>query len=393
MSDPGAFSRLSANLRHFFTHRIARAVGFSFAADSLLFGSWVTHIPFVKSALNLNDAQLGLALFGMPLGLLLMNPASPLVLHRLGLARTTVWSTLALAVSFALPVFMPDRWSLMAALFLIGAVIAVHNVAVNSCASHLEKVARIKIMSSCHGVWSLGGMVGAGASALLIAVGVIPALHMTVLAVLVAGAMWWHLRPALEQIPEDGEESTGSRFAWPTRDLLLMILIGLTVALSEGVAFDWSAVYLRDILGASAQVAALGFAAFSMSMMAVRFTGDVLIPQFGERRLLLYSARLTVFALLTLILAPGPLTGITGFLLLGAGVSLGSPILFNAASRVPGLARGTGLATYATFSFMGFLAGPPVIGYVGEWYGFPAAFAAVAALVLGAMVAIGRVRL
>lgn len=386
-------SNLGSNLYNFFAHRSARAIGFSFAADSLLFGSWVTHIPHVKTALGMNDAQLGLALFGLPVGLLLMNPVSPFVLHRLGLARATVWSTLALAFSFALPALMPGRWSLMAALFLTGVVIAVHNVSVNSCASHLEKVARIKIMSSCHGVWSLGGMVGAGTSAALIAAGVSPGLHMITLATLVAAGMWWGLRPALEQMPEEEDAASGPRFVWPTRDLLLMILIGLTVALSEGVAFDWSAVYLRDILGAPAQIAALGFTVFSLSMMAVRFTGDVLIPHFGERKLLLYSALLTMLALAVIIFSSAPAGGIAGFLLLGAGVSLGSPILFNAAARVPGLAKGAGLATYATFSFMGFLAGPPVIGYLGEWFGFQTAFGAVATLVLAAILAIRKVRL
>lgn len=133
-----------------------------------------------------------------------------------------------------------------------------------------------------------------------------------------------------------------------------MIFIGLSVSLCEGVAFDWSAVYLRDSLGATAQVAALGFSCFSLTMMAMRFTGDVLIPRFGERALLYFSAVLSIAAILVIILSGVPAVGILGFLLLGAGVALGAPILFNAAARVPGLAPGAGLATYATFSFCGF---------------------------------------
>jgi len=198
----------------------------------------------------------------------------------------------------------------------------------------------------------------------------------------------------LSAVPERREEdNAGSKFVWPTRDLLLMIGIGLCISLSEGVAFDWSAVYLRDTLGATAQVAALAFTCFSLTMMAMRFTGDVLIPRFGERRLLLFSAGLTVVALLVIILALKPTMGIIGFLLLGAGVALGAPILFNAAARVPGLAPGAGLATYATFSFVGFLAGPPVIGFVGEAYGFAIAFGAVALLAGLSVWAILKVRL
>lgn len=389
-----SLTKVFTNLHQFLTHKTALAIGLTFAADSLMFGSWVTHIPHVKTALAMNDAQLGLALFGMPLGLLVMNPVSPVLLHRLGLVRTTVLSTLTMALSFALPVWMPDRWALMAALFLVGVSIAVLNVAMNTCATHVEKAERIYIMSSCHGMWSLGGMVGSGSSAVLIALGVDPRIHLSLLAVLLIALTWYWLRPALAAVPEAEESNNGgSKFVWPTRDLLLMIGIGLTVSLGEGVAFDWSAVYLRDTLGAPAQIAALGFTCFSLTMMAMRFTGDVLIPRFGERNLLLFSAGLTVLALLVIIFSFTPTIGILGFLLLGAGVALGAPILFNAAARVPGLAPGAGLATYATFSFVGFLAGPPVIGFVGEHYGFSVAFGAVALLAVLSVWAILKVRL
>lgn len=203
------------------------------------------------------------------------------------------------------------------------------------------------------------------------------------------------LRPVLATVPEDEQrgEDSGSRFTLPNRDLLLMIFIGLAVSLSEGVAFDWSGVYLRDVLGAPEQIAALGFTCFSLTMMAMRFTGDVLIPRFGERNLLLFTALCSAFALLIIIVAPTPFSGILGFLLLGAGVALGAPILFNAAARVPGLAPGAGLATYATFSFVGFLAGPPVIGFIGEKFGLGIGFAMVAGLALATLAAVRMVKL
>lgn len=390
-----SLTKVTTNLSLFFRHRLALATGLTFAADSLMFGSWVAHIPHVKTALGMNDAQLGLALFGIPIGLLIMNPFSAGFIARFGLARTTVGGTLAMAVAFALPIWMPDRWSLMLALAIVGAAVALVNVAMNTCATNIERADGVYIMSSCHGMWSLGGMTGSGTAAALIASGVSPQIHLTVLAGLVILATVTGLRPALMKVPEERSSGGGggSKFTLPNRDLLLMIFIGLTVSLSEGVAFDWSAVYLRDDLGARAQIAALGFTCFSMTMMAMRFTGDILIPRFGERNMLFYSALFTIFALLAVIAAPNPATGIFGFLMLGAGVALGAPILFNAAARVPGLAPGAGLATYATFSFIGFLAGPPVIGFVGEKYGLHIGFAMVAALALVSVTAIRRVKL
>lgn len=390
-----SLTKVFTNLRHFFHHRLALATGLTFAADSLMFGSWVAHIPHVKTAFGLNDAQLGLALFGLPIGLLAMNPFSPGIIARFGLARTTVGGTLAMAAAFALPVWMPERWTLLVALALVGAAVALVNVAMNTCATNIERADGIYIMSTCHGMWSLGGMVGSGTAAALIAAGVAPKIHLSVLAALVIAATLAWLRPVLAKVPEESpeEQGKGSKFILPNRDLLLMIFIGMAVSLSEGVAFDWSAVYLRDALGAPEQIAALGFTCFSLTMMAMRFTGDVLIPRFGERNLLLFTALCSTFALFITIIAPTPLTGILGFLLLGAGVALGAPILFNAAARVPGLAPGAGLATYATFSFIGFLAGPPVIGFVGEKFGLHIGFAMVAGLALTTLAAIRVVKL
>lgn len=390
-----SLAKVFANLHHFFTHRQARSVGFTFAADSLMFGSWVAYIPHVKTTLGLNDAQLGLALFGLPLGLLAMNPLSAGLIARFGLARTTVGATLAMAVSFALPVWMPERWSLMAALMLVGASVALMNVAMNTCATNIERADGVYIMSSCHGMWSMGGMVGSGTAAALIALGVMPRVHLGLVALLVIALTLVWLRPVLMAVPGGGRSGSvaGSKFTFPNRDLLLMIFIGVMVSLGEGVAFDWSAVYLRDELGAPEQIAALGFTCFSLTMMAMRFTGDVLIPRFGERNLLLFSALLTFAALLAIIFSKNAYVGILGFLLLGAGVALGAPILFNAAARVPGLAPGAGLATYATFSFVGFLAGPPAIGFVGEKFGLGVGFAIVAALAVLTLPAIWRVRL
>jgi len=370
-------------------------VGLTFAADSLMFGTWVTQIPFVKTRLGLSEGELGLALFGMPVGLLLMNPLSPWILQRVGLVRTTVWSTVAMALSFALPIWMPTGWALFGALVVLGVSVALMNVAMNTCATKIEEAEHRHIMSSCHGMWSFGGMLGSAVSAVLIQWGVSPFLHLSTQAVLLVLATLIWLRPALEQVPAGAShgESGGSTFAFPSRDLLLMILVGLCTSLCEGVAFDWSAVYLRDDLGAPEQVAALGFTCFSLAMMGMRFTGDVLIPRFGERALLYFTAFCSTLALILIIVAPAPLAGIGGFLVLGAGVALGAPILFNAAARVPGLAPGAGLATYATFSFVGFLAGPPVIGLLGEHYGLPVGFASVALLTILAVLAVRGITL
>ena len=388
----GAFRNILPNLRAFFGDSAALAVGLTFAADSLMVGGWVTQIPFVKTRLGLDDAELGLALFGMPVGLLIMNPFAAWFLQRFGLIRTTVGSAVLMAISFVLPLWMEGRLSLFLALAFTGAAVALLNIGMNTCATNIEEATGKKIMSSCHGMWSLGGMVGSAWAALMIRLGYFPPYFLTIQAILLVVVVIVWLGPALARVPEvRHEEQVGSRFAFPKGDLLLMILIGACASLCEGVAFDWSAVYLRDVLGAPEQVAALGFSFFSMLMMAMRFSGDALIPYFGERALLYFTVLFSVGSIGWIVMAPVAWAGIVGFGMLGMGVALAAPILFNAAARVPGFASGAGLASYATFSFIGFLAGPPAIGFLGERFSLSYGFLVVAALTFATLLAVRRV--
>ncbi|GAB3895359.1 MFS transporter [Spirosoma agri] len=360
------------NLLTFFLNRHALAVGLVFASDSILFGSWVAHIPHVKEKLHLSDAELGLTLFAMPVGLLIMNPVSGWVIAKLGEAKACFWSAIGLALAVLIPLNAPNPAILAIGLFLMGLNAALINVAMNTSATNLERSQGIVIMSSCHGMWSLGGLLGSGIAGGVIALHVSPSVHVVVMSGLIL-VLTLVLQPILAQIPSSSRtetgEKAGSSFVMPNVDLLLMILIGLALAMGEGAAFDWSAVYLRETLGASSQIAALGFGSFSLMMTSFRFLGDAIIPKIGPKRWLQIGGLLAAFGLFVAIAFPYPATALIGFAILGAGCSLGAPILYAASMRVPGIPPAAGLATFATFSFIGFLAGPPIIGFVAEGFG------------------------
>ncbi len=366
------------NLRLFFGNPQARAVGLVFASDSLLFGSWVAHIPSVKERLHLSDGMLGIALFAMPAGLILMNPFTGWIINRLGEARTCFWAAIGLCVSMCVPINAPNLAVLMLGLFLVGLCGALLNVAMNAAATNVEKAHGLVIMSSCHGMWSVGGMVGSTVAGLVIAAHISPSLHIIASAGFIL-LLTLLLQPILRQIP-DQPATTSTAFVWPNLDLLIMIFIGLVVAMSEGTAFDWSAVYLRDIAGASPSVAALGFGAFSLTMTIGRFTGDAFIARFDRKVILQIGGLIAATGLGLMLMLPYPPVVLVGFALLGAGCSLGAPILYAAALRIPNIPPAAGLSTFATFSFIGFLAGPPLIGFVAEAIGLPWGLALVAAL-------------
>lgn len=365
------------SLMTFFLNRQALAIGLVFASDSILFGSWVAHIPYVKAKLHLSDSELGLLLFAMPAGLLIMNPLTGWIVARLGEARTCFWSAVGMTVSICIPLNAPNPAVLAIGLFLLGLNGALINVAMNTCATNLERARGIVIMSSCHGMWSLGGLLGSGIAGLVITLHVSPPVHVMVMAGLIL-LLTFVLQPILATVPSTsqdksgekaGRSRSGSSFVRPNRDLLLMILIGFALAMGEGAAFDWSAVYLRETLGASSQIAALGFASFSLTMTGFRFLGDTIIPKIGAKRWLQIGGVVAASGLLFAIALPYPPTALTGFALLGVGCSLGAPVLYAAALRIPGIPPAAGLATFATFSFIGFLAGPPIIGFVAEGFG------------------------
>ncbi|MEZ0485169.1 MFS transporter [Fibrella aquatica] len=369
------------HLSVFFSDVQARAVGLVFATESLVFGSWVAHIPHVKDTLQLSDAQLGMTLFAMPAGLITMNPLTAWVVGKLGQANACFWAAMALCLSLLIPVTATNIPMLIIGLYMVGLCSALLNVAMNTLATDVEKAKRIVIMSSCHGMWSVGGIVSSLVAGIAIASHVPPGLHVAGISVVVL-AITVLVRPILLSVPVVPPEKSAS-FVKPNLDLLLMIFIGLAVAMGEGLAFDWSAVYLRDSLKTSGQIAALGFGAFSLTMTLGRFMGDAIIPRIGAKRWLVLGGLIGAAGLVLAVAIPTPAVALLGFAMLGAGSSLGAPILYSAALRIPNIPPAAGLATFATFSFVGFLAGPPIIGFIAEGFGLNWGLLFVAFMLLG----------
>ncbi|WP_228713526.1 MFS transporter [Arundinibacter roseus] len=364
---------------------MTRAVGLVFAADSFLFGSWVARIPFIKYQLGLNDAQLGLALFAMPIGSILMNPFTGRIIRAIGSANASLLGGILFFLSVLLPIHAGTLGVLTAGLFFMGIFTALLNVAMNTAVTNIEREQNIRIMSTCHGMWSLGGMFGSALAGLLIWANIPANYHMIGVAIFLVSSLLL-LKDQLTSIPEI-RQADGSSLAKPTPELLILIFIGITISVGEGLAFDWSAIYLREVSHATASVSALGFAFFAFAMTLGRFIGDSFIPHIGEKRLLLFGGILGALGLSLAVLIPAPSIVLLGFLLLGFGCSLGAPILYAASMRLPHTAPAAGLATYATFSFVGFMAGPPMVGFVAEAFGLSYGLVLVGLLlVLGSVV-------
>lgn len=346
------------------TARRARwAVAAVFFANGTIVGTWAAQIPLVQERLAISHSTLGLSLLTMALGALIAMPLAGQATARFGSAAVTRASTIALLATFPLPLLAPAAPLLMAALLVFGAANGVMDVAMNAHGVAAEGRYGRPIMSSLHGMWSLGGLVGAGLAALLLPL--VPALAEGLIATaamaVVGIAGLFHLLPASA---DNGPR--GKAFALPGRATIGLGLLCFLCMMSEGAVLDWGALHLKDSLGTSPGLAAAGFAAFSGSMATSRFCGDFLRGRMGNGALVQWSASLATLGVVVALTVPVAPLAIAGFGLVGLGLANLVPVFFGAAGRIPGEAPGTAIAAVATLGYFGFLAGPPVIGFVAD---------------------------
>lgn len=358
----------------------SRTTALAFALNSILFGNWFARIPAVQADLGLSDGGLGLALLGLPVGSVVTLPTAGWLVARFGAGRVTWWATLALCLAIPGPALAGSGWQLFLALVVLGVANGAQDIAMNAEAAAIEAQSSISMMSAFHGMFSLGGVVGAGLGGVAAGLGIGPLPHLAALALLTAALTVSRRGTLGAQAPSE----TGSApfFAVPRGALVGLALVCFATMLGEGAAADWSAVYLLNNLGAGAFLAGLGYAFFAAGMTIGRFTGDALRDRFGEVPLVRGGALLAAFGLGLGLLLGHPLPTILGLACLGLGYAGIVPIIFRRAAMAPGFAPGIGLAAVGSVGYMGFLAGPPAIGLIAEVTGLGLALAIVPVLAL-----------
>jgi MFS family permease len=368
--------------KDFLGNRFSRAIGWPFLAVGILFGTWATFIPQVKIKYELNDADLGLLLLSMPLGALSMNAMGAFLVNKIGMQKATLFGMFFMCFAFLIPLNVPFFWMLPIGLFLCGSGISITNVAMNTVAGSLEVSERINIISTCHGLFSVGLMLSSIAASTAIGLQFEGGKYFAaVIFVVVLGGLF--VRKTVLRIADQKYEShttSESKVRIPRGPLLIMILMGLCNNFTEGTMADWSSVFMRDVVNSSAYFTGWGLAAYSLFMALGRFFGDALIPKFGPNKILTWGAVICFVGITVLILLPNVLTAIVGFAVVGAGVSCAAPILYASSARVPGMKKGAGLAIFNTFAMVGFMVGPVIIGFISEAVSLSFAFMLISGL-------------
>ena len=340
-----------------------------FFVNGAVIGTWVGHIPWVQERFDFSKSTLGLVILAMAIGVIVALPLMGQAIVRLGSVRATRIAGTICVLVLPLPLLAPEPWLLPLALIALGATSGAMDVSMNAHGVAVERILHRPIMSSLHAGWSFGGLAGAAFVAIAGGLGLDPRAE-TVLATALFALL---LAACLRRLGEGSATAEApAGFVRPTRGVVVLAVLSLIVMVTEGAMADWGGIYLTRDLGTSTAVAALAFAAFSGGMTAGRLFGDWLNRRLGAATLFQGGSALAGVALGAMLLAGQPALAIAGFFLVGIGVANGVPLAFSAAGHAPG-ESGPNIAAVSSMGSLGFLAGPPFIGFLAEATSLPLA--------------------
>jgi predicted MFS family arabinose efflux permease len=361
-----------------------------FAVHGCVAGSFAARIPWIASHVGVGVGHLGLALLMIGIGAMLAMPFSGRLAHRYALRPLVTATIVAWCATLVLPALPTSLALLCVVLFVFGAAAGLADMAMNAEGVLVEKKLGRSVMSSFHGFWSVGLLVGSAVSALASHTGIDARLQFALEALALAGVGAAAAQLLLDD-PTTSETAAPPRFALPTRPVLLIGLLGLCAVFCEQAGIDWSALYIREELGGSASTAAVAVSAFAVTMAAARLIGDRVIRRLGPVRTVRLSGACAAGGALAVVLAPDLAVGLGGFALLGVGVSLVVPLVFAAAGRVgPHPARS--IAGVAAIAYASGLLAPGVIGGIASTSSLTASFCLVACLAAIIALAAGVLR-
>ncbi|WP_202743718.1 MFS transporter [Acinetobacter calcoaceticus] len=365
------------------TQRLATRL--SFFSLGFATAAWAPLIPFAQQRLNLNHADFGLLLLCMGIGSMIAMPATGALVKRWG-CRPLIAVALMLLMMLLPSLTMWNSIVTMAvALFIFGSAAGCLGVAINLQAVVVEKHSLRALMSSFHGMCSLGGLTGAMLVTALLAVGLSPLMSTlsVVMILLVIGAV--AIPSCLTSFEQDEKPHEDTTVA-PKKNYRpngIIILIGMMcfiAFLSEGAAMDWGGIYLTSKYQLNPAFAGLAYTFFALSMTTGRFAGHILLKQLGEKSIVTYSAIVAAIGMAVIVTAPVWQVVILGYALLGLGCSNIVPVMFSRVGRQNVMPKAAALSLVSTIAYTGSLTGPALIGLIGEWTSLGAVLSGVAIL-------------
>jgi len=341
-----------------------------FFLSGVCFSSWASRIPTIKTTFGFNEAELGTILLAMPISSLIGLPISGWLVAKFDSRVPMAVAFVLLSISLSLIGFSTKTFMLVASICLLAFSFRIINIAMNTQAIKLQKLFDRKINGSFHGVWSTGGIVGVGFSTLLVAMNISIGIHLLIVALVTLFTTTLSYRFLIS----NDKSPSGNKLILSKPDPYIVYL-GLLVFLAsicEGGMFDWSGVYFREVV--KVELFTLGYLTFMIFMALSRFASDRLVERIGMPRNYMLSASFIFTGVSLAVLFPGFWLTMIGFCLVGFGTASVIPMTFQLAGHSTKYSPGMAISIIATYSIVGMLIGPPLIGYIAHALNLRSAF-------------------
>lgn len=345
-------------------HRLA--VKTVFFINGFIFANWVSRLPRIQELFGADDGTIGLVLLSLSIGAVAAMPFTGWIIIKHGSRKITLYSAFLYCAIVALIPILPGLSALFVLYFFMGIVTGMLDIAMNAQAILVEQAYKKSIMTSFHALFSIGMMVGAGSASFFTALGTDLTFHFLIVVGGSLFAVTWASKNLVHDNPDPAHHTEGPLFRLPNRSIVSIGVITFCCMLGEGAMSDWSVNYMENIALASKTLAPIGLSAFATAMTLGRIFGDRARNTLGDRRMIILGGLLSLLGLSLALLFPEPYTSITGFFLVGLGLSSIVPIAYSIAGNTKDLPSGVGLAMVTTVGYSGFLFGPPIIGFIAD---------------------------
>ncbi len=341
------------------------AVNLFFFINGFVHANLATRFPRIQELFHLDNGVLGLVLLSTSMGALFAMPFTGWLIIRNGSRRISIIAIFSYCIFAPLVPLMPGLIGLFFVFFAMGVTAGMLDVSMNSQAVMVEQQMGKPIMTSFHALFSIGMVVGAFCGSLFIKLQSSLFVHLAIVtAASLVGAFWarYHLIHDKPQQKEDGPA-----FRLPNAAMVSIGIIAFCCMLGEGAMADWTTNYMENISKAGKAFAPLGLSAFALAMTIGRIFGDGARAKYGDRKLMIVCSIVSTFGLALAMTFIQPYVALTGFFIVGLGLSVMVPIAYSIAGTTKDLPPGVGLAMVTTVGYSGFLFGPPIIGFLADW--------------------------
>ncbi|QRR04044.1 MFS transporter [Dyadobacter sandarakinus] len=353
--------------------------------------SWAPMVPYVKDQLKLDEAGMGFLLLFLGAGALMMMPVTGWLISRLGSRRVILYATFVTAGALPLLLMMNTSFSLALMLFVFGSGVGSVDVAMNAHGVQVQNLSGRPIMSSLHGLFSVGGLLGSLGIGFLISSGLNPIWAAGCISIILLILVLVKYNALLDKVLEDAlvvryseghHQSNASGQSWFNKRVLFLGFLCFSVFLAEGAMLDWSAILLRDFKHIEESFSGIGYASFSIAMAVMRLLGDRIVTRILPSTVVIGGSLVAATGFLVIIFSPWIPITLLGFILVGVGAANTVPVFFSEGGRLKDVPSTIAIPAITTMGYAGQLAGPAILGFLAKSTSLPAAFGFTAGLLL-----------